>query len=275
LIQIDWASQEIWIAAFLSGDRVMQDMLRHGDPYVAFGALAGLLPPDATKKPENSPYWVSDPELAKRHTTIRNRLKAVALGTLYGKTVYTISIEENMTVDEAKALLKTHRRVFKRFWMWITGVTSEALATRRISTKFGWTQLLLSRKEREAHLNAEGRVKNITNSLQNFPMQAHGAEMLRLAMTYAADQGVPICAPLHDALFAVAPADEEQAVTDSLLTCMNRASKDVIGVVVPTEVEVVRFPDRFVPSKKPEAIQTWAAMLKALERLEGLENHNA
>jgi len=85
---------------------------------------------------------------------------------------------------------------------------------------------------------------------------------------------VPICAPLHDALFAVAPADEEQAVTDALLACMNRASKDVIGVVVPTEVEVVRFPNRFVPTKKPEAIQTWAAMMEALERLESKETEN-
>jgi hypothetical protein len=274
LIQVDWASQEIWIAAYLSGDKVMQEMLSKGDPYVAFGHLANLLPADATKKPENSPYWASDPELAKRHTIIRNHLKAVALGVLYGKTAYTIAIEEGMSVDEAKALLKAHRRLFKRFWMWITGVTSEALATRRISTKFGWTQLLLSRKEREAHLNEEGRVKSITNSLQNYPMQAHGAEMLRLAMTYAADQKVPICAPLHDALFAVARADEEQAVTNALLACMNRASKDVIGVVVPTEVEVVRFPNRFIPSKKPEAIQTWAAMMEALERLESKEAEN-
>jgi len=250
----------------------MQEMLSKGDPYVAFGHLANLLPADATKKPENSPYWVANPELAKQHTVVRNRLKAVALGVLYGKTAYTIADEEGMTVDEAKALLKTHRRLFKRFWMWITGVTSEALATRRISTRFGWTQQLLSRKEREAHLNEEGRLKSITNSLQNFPMQAHGAEMLRLAMTYAADQWVPICAPLHDALFAVAPADEEKAATDALLACMNRASKDVIGVVVPTEVEVVRFPNRFIPSKKPEAIRTWAAMMGALERLEKLEN---
>jgi hypothetical protein len=78
---------------------------------------------------------------------------------LYGKTAYTIALEEGTSVDEAKALLKAHRRLFKRFWLWITGVTTEALATRRISTKFGWIQLILSRKEREAHLNEEGRVK--------------------------------------------------------------------------------------------------------------------
>ena len=224
LIQIDWASQEIWIAAYLSGDKVMQEMLSKGDPYVAFGALAGLLPADATKKPEKSPYWAADPELAKQHTVIRNRLKAVALGVLYGKTAYTIANEEGMTVDEAKALLKTHRRLFKRFWMWITGVTSEALATRASRPGLAGRNNYLSRKEREAHLNEEGRVKSITNSLQNFPMQAHGAEMLRLAMTYAADQKVPICAPLHDALFAVAPADAGTSGHRCLIACMNRAA---------------------------------------------------
>ena len=48
----------------------------------------------------------------------------------------------------------------------------------------------------------------------------------------------------------------------------------MLSVIIPTEVDVVRFPHRFVPSKKPEAIQTWAAMLKALERLESIESHD-
>ena len=168
---------------------------------------------------------------------------------------------------EAKALLKAHRRLFKTFWIWITGVVSEALATRRIKTKYGWTQIVLSRKERETHLDSNGRVKSIKNALQNFPMQGNGAEMLRLALTYAADKRIPICAPLHDAIFAVAPAEREEEVVAGLLACMARASRDVIGVVVPTEVEIVRFPDRLVPAKKPEALVTWARMMKILEEL--------
>lgn len=268
LIEMDWSAQEIWIAAYLSGDPAMKRMLAHGDPYVAFGAMAKLLPPNATKNPEKSPYWEADPDLAREHSTTRNRLKAVALGVLYGKTPFTIADEEGMPLAEAKRLLQMHRRLFPVFWRWITGVVSEAMATRRITTRFGWTRQLLPRKERERHLDENGRMKKLRNSLQNFHMQSHGAEMLRLALIYAADDRLPICAPLHDAIFAVAATDREEQVVEALKACMNRASRAVIGVEVPVEVKVTRYPDRYVPEKKPKAIETWERMLAALQEIE-------
>ena len=49
LAYIDFASQEIGIAAALSGDERMADGYREGDPYLAFAKAARLVPPDATK----------------------------------------------------------------------------------------------------------------------------------------------------------------------------------------------------------------------------------
>ena len=51
---------------------------------------------------------------------------------------------------------------------------------------------------------------NVTNNtrpagLRNFPMQAHGAEMLRIACCLATERGVRVCAPVHDALLIEAP----------------------------------------------------------------------
>ena len=40
-------------------------------------------------------------------------------------------------------------------------------------------------------------------TIQNFPMQAHGAEMLRLACCLATEKGVEVVAPIHDALLIV------------------------------------------------------------------------
>jgi DNA polymerase-1 len=50
IAQIDWSQQEFGIAAALSGDVAMQDAYRSGDPYLAFGKQAGVIPTDATKK---------------------------------------------------------------------------------------------------------------------------------------------------------------------------------------------------------------------------------
>ena len=46
---IDWSSQEIGIAAALSGDEAMLAAYRSGDVYLSFGKQAGLVPPDASR----------------------------------------------------------------------------------------------------------------------------------------------------------------------------------------------------------------------------------
>ena len=49
LAYIDWSQQEFGIAAALSGDPLMMDAYRSGDPYLAFAKQAGAVPRDATK----------------------------------------------------------------------------------------------------------------------------------------------------------------------------------------------------------------------------------
>ena len=124
---------------------------------------------------------------------------------------------------------------------------------------------MLSKKERDAHKAEEDKAKKVGNSLQNFPMQSGGAEMLRLACTYAAEIRLGVCAPLHDALFVVAKMEDEAKALSNLRACMDRASRDLIGVAVPIEMFVTRYPDRFVPDDKPMAITVWEKMMKALE----------
>ena len=55
LAYLDWSSQEVGIAAALSGDENMMTDFRSGDPYVAFGIEAGLLPVGATKASAENP----------------------------------------------------------------------------------------------------------------------------------------------------------------------------------------------------------------------------
>jgi hypothetical protein len=265
LIEADWSAQEVWIAAYLSGDKAMQKMLQGADPYIAFGEMCGVIPAGTMQKfiDEHGPAGV---QLCKKQfADERAKLKAITLGVLYGKSVYTVASDCGITTKEAAALLQTHKRNFKQFWIWIEWIKNEALATRKISTKFGWMRHLLSKKERDAHKAEEDKAKKVGNSLQNFPMQSGGAEMLRLACTYAAEIRLGVCAPLHDALFVVAKMEDEAKALSNLRACMDRASRDLIGVAVPIEMFVTRYPDRFVPDDKPMAITVWEKMMKALE----------
>ncbi len=47
LAYVDWSSQEVYIAAHLSGDPNLLAAVKSGDPYLAFAKMAGLAP-DAT-----------------------------------------------------------------------------------------------------------------------------------------------------------------------------------------------------------------------------------
>jgi len=266
LIEADWSAQEVWIAAYLSGDKAMQKMLRGADPYIGFGELCGMIPVGTMQKSIDEHGRENGVKLCKKqYADERTKLKTITLGVLYGKSVYTVATDCGITPKEAAALLQMHRRTFRQFWIWSEWMTNEALATRKISTKFGWCRHLLSKKDRDAHKADEDRAKKVCNSLQNFPMQSGGAEMLRLACTYAAEMRLEICAPLHDAIFAVAKMENEEKALRDLKSCMDRASQDLIGVAVPIEMFVTRYPDRFVPDDKPMAIIVWAKMMKALE----------
>jgi len=55
IVAKDWGSQEVAIAAVLSGDLAMQQAYISGDPYCYLGQQAGAIPMDANKK------WVKSP----------------------------------------------------------------------------------------------------------------------------------------------------------------------------------------------------------------------
>jgi hypothetical protein len=67
-------------------------------------------------------------------------------------------------------------------------------------------------------------------SLFNFPMQANGAEMLRLACIRLVADGVRICAPVHDDILIEAPLAELDDAVAHTQAVMRAASAAVLGV---------------------------------------------
>ena len=220
LAYCDWSSQEIAIAAALSGDELLWDAYHTGDPYLAFAIAAGLAPPDATKQ---------------THKAIRNRCKAVVLGTNYGMSAYGVAQAAKIHELEAKALLQKHRETYRKFWIWAENNKDRGLLGLKLETCFGWPIRVTS-----------GDVK--ANTFLNWPMQAHGAEMMRLACILAVERGIKLCAPIHDALLIEAPSDQIDAEVVRLKECMAEASEAVLGdgKVCRVDADIVRYPDRYM-----------------------------
>ena len=96
---IDWSSQEVGIAASLSGDQAMMSDYRTGDPYLAFGKNAGMLPPDATKE---------------SHGAQRDALKACVLGLQYGMGEETLAERIGKPRIVARELIRAHQQRYRK-----------------------------------------------------------------------------------------------------------------------------------------------------------------
>ena len=132
----------------------------------------------------------------------------------------------------ARELLKMHRRTYSRFWEWSDGVLDHALTRRKLWTVFGWM------------LHVEDRPNG--RSLRNFPMQANGAEMLRLACCMGTEAGIKIVAPVHDAVLIEAPLDQLEAQTDRMQALMRQASAELLGgFELRSDAKLVLAPERF------------------------------
>jgi DNA polymerase-1 len=238
---IDWGQQEIGIAAALSGDQKMIEAYVSGDPYLEFGKQSGVIPDFATKE---------------THGGHRNLFKECMLGVQYGIGANSLAQRIGEGELEAQNLLDMHHRSFRDFWRWSDGVVDFAMIRNYIHTVFGWTQRL-------------GPTQN-PRSLRNFPMQANGAEMLRLACCYATESGIRVCAPVHDALLIEAPVqDIDEAVAETQLA-MARASADVLGQFkLRSEARIVRYPDRYADDRGKAM---WQAVTEILTEVEDVRS---
>src|SRR5512132_1357020 len=235
---IDWEQQEFGIAAALSGDPAMLAAYTIGDPYLEFAKQAGAVPADATKK---------------SHPTERDQFKACALGVQYGMAAYSLASRIGQPPIVARRLLELHRETYPKFWRWSNGAVSHALLNNYLYTVFRWY----------VHIGPDFNPR----SLSNFPMQANGAEMLRLACCLATERGIEVCAPVHDAVLIAAPLDRLDYDVERMRMAMTEASRVVLeGFELRTEVAVVRYPDRYMDEKRGRVM--WDKVMTLLDGAE-------
>jgi DNA polymerase family A len=230
---IDWEQQEPGIAAALSGDRAMLAAYRSGDPYLAFAKQAGAIPSDATKA---------------SHPSQRELFKACALGVIYGMEAESLSQRIGQPTIVGRDLMRAHRETYRQFWRWSDAVVDHAVLAGSLSTVFGWP----------IHVGENFNPR----SLRNFPMQANGAEMLRLAACFGIEQDIEICALIHDAVLICAPLEQIDADVERMQACMAKASRIVLdGFELRTEVNAVRYPDRY---QDPRGALMWDRVMRLI-----------
>lgn len=244
LAYVDWSQQEFGIAGALSADSAMMQAYASGDPYLTFAKQARAVPPDATKK---------------SHPREREQFKVCALAVQYGMGPQSLAQSLGQPEPMARELLRLHRETYPTFWRWSESAVNHAMLRGWLHTVFGWRVQVGPRAN--------------PRSLANFPMQANGAEMLRLACCLATERGIAVCAPVHDALLVEGTAGEIETVVAETQRAMAEASRVVLsGFELRSDAKVVRYPDRYIDPRGERMWETVMGILAELPQAELVES---
>jgi DNA polymerase I-like protein with 3'-5' exonuclease and polymerase domains len=178
-------------------------------------------------------------------------MKQLNLGICYGMSVRSLARGLDCHPIIAGGILWKHQRIYRRAWRYREDRVEAAMLDRHMKSKYGWP-LWITHSPNE-------------RTLFNFPMQANGAEMLRLATVELCGVGdgdlVPVML-IHDGiLFEVSHRDQ----TELIIEIMKKAGRTVcdgfeVGVDIDQElVGGARYRD-----KRPVAQQMWTTIMNTL-----------
>ncbi len=236
-VYLDWRTQEVGIAAALSGDRALMDAYRAGDVYHSLAMVCGLSNDYDAKR------WKQENQM------MRQRMKSLQLAINYGMSVPSLAKGLNRHPLIAAAIMERHRRTYPRFWEWRDDMVQHAMLDRKIETVFGWPLRLSTSPNKR--------------TLYNFPMQGNGAEMLRLAAWRLCEANLVPSMLIHDGILLELDNREQIAHAIEIMRTAGREVCDGFEIDVDIDQQLVggaRYRD-----KRPVAQQMWDTIMSALE----------
>jgi hypothetical protein len=241
-VYLDWRTQEVGIAAALSGDRALIDAYRGGDVYHSLALLCGLT---------NDP----DPRHWKKHNPdVRQRMKALQLGINYGMGVPSLARGLDRHALVASTIIERHKRTYPTFWRWRANSVQQAMLDRRIESALGWPL----------------RISTSPNprTLFNFPMQSGGADMLRLAAMRLCEANIVPAMLIHDGILLEVDNTEQ---IEQAKEIMRVAGKDICdGLEIGVDADQTLTNGTRYRDKRPVAGQMWDTIMSVLKTLNAI-----
>lgn len=235
LAYVDFSAQEPALAGYLSKDQAMMADYRSGDPYMAFAKRAGAVPEGATKV---------------THADERATYKVAALAVQYGMREESLAKKLGIPVSAARRLITQHQASYPTYWNWRQAVIDTVMCGEPVSTIYGWRR--------------KSRSDDSGTSIANFPVQAAGAEILRIAIIALEEAGHRVIAPVHDAVLVEMDEDGWEKELAEIRHLMSRAAASVApGIEIPTDVDLV-FPGQNYMDKRGQ--EFWDLVARIIGR---------
>jgi DNA polymerase-1 len=221
LVVCDVKSEEYVLAAAFAEDQAELEAYYSGrDLYLAVAIRLGAVPPEANHKTE--------PDLKKRkyYVAVRKKFKTLLLGTQYGQGPAALAIRLGVSLLEAQIIVAELRRLRKRYWDWSDAQIAMARKRGYIETVFGWRMYVYPQIRRGSAI-----IGTKTTTIVNWPVQAAGGEILRVAsiLLEKSGYGSCLCAPHHDAIYAFASLPKASEVASAIEAAFVRAGDIVMN----------------------------------------------
>jgi hypothetical protein len=239
LAYLDWRTQEVAIAAALSEDQALIDAYTGGDVYHTLALILGF-----TKDPDPV-HW------KKQNPDQRDQMKRLQLAINYGMGVPSLARGLDSHPLVASAIIERHKRTYRRFWEWRAWAVHVAMQERRMQSVLGWgLHITQSPNER---------------TLYNFPMQAGGADMLRVATMRLCQLGLVPNMLVHDGILL--EVDNEEQVLQAQ-EVMRWAGRQICGGLdVGASVDKLLKPGERFLDKRDMAVKMWSIVERTLESI--------
>ena len=141
-------------------------------------------------------------------------------------------------------------RRFSRLDRWQRQALEQARQRGWMQTRWGWRATVYPDTRRTA--------------LLNWPIQAAGADVLRMAVLRAAAEGFDVLAVAYDAMLVSVPEAEAEILIAELQGIVEEAAELTVGVRIRVGCQAIRPGERFLTE---ETRQEWEKVMQALERV--------
>jgi len=220
LVYLDYSSQEPGVMGYLSRDENLINAYQSGDIYIHTAKLFNMVPENATKR---------------SHPEERQIFKILYLANSYGQGAEAVAKALKCSVSHAKFLQNKYREIYSKYFKWVDGFIEAGLSKGYLTTHYGW-----QRHVKDLWQFKDGKKVDIRRSLMNWPIQSHGAEILRKALIDLTDEHFEVCGLVHDAVLLQIPIPDFNKRKKEAKEIMVNASIEVVGGPIRVDEEVIK-----------------------------------
>ena len=165
IVTADYVQQELIVLADVSGDKNMQRAAIDG---VDLHGLAAVKVYQLECQPN---------EVKARHDHLRDQIKAIQFGLIYGKTAYSLATDLSITKEQAEALRKDYFKQFPSVNRFIQEIHKQVTSNGFVDDVFGRRRyfpdglLKPQRQQRDQNKKIFSRIGQAKRGAQNFVIQ--------------------------------------------------------------------------------------------------------